>query len=63
MMCSDCEQPWTVIEGLVNIRARKQTANSITKREDVLEGAPPALRICAKRVAQSEEPECRHLQC
>jgi hypothetical protein len=61
--------------GIVNIRARNLIARLIQKREDVLKERLP---LCASTpnavgqsaegqgqsaVAQSEEPECRHLQC
>jgi|GEM_PF-4025658 hypothetical protein len=57
------EEAWTVIQGLVNIRARKLIAIQPIKREDVLKERLPLCASAESAVAQSEEPECQHLQC
>ena len=57
------EEAWTAIAGIVNIRARKLIANQPIKREDVLMERLPLCASAESAVAQSEEPECRHLQC
>ena len=57
------EEAWTVIAGIVNIRARKLIANQPMKREDVLKSASRFAHLRQRAEAQSEEPECRHLQC
>jgi len=52
-----------VIAGIVNIRARKLIANQPIKREDVLKSASRFAHLRQRAEAQSEEPECRPLQC
>ena len=51
------------MSGIVNIRARKLIANQPIKREDVLKSASRFAHLRQSAVAQSEEPECRPLQC
>jgi hypothetical protein len=52
-----------VIAGMVNIRARNRSRVNSIKREDVLKSASRFAHLRHTAIGQSEEPECRHLQC